>query len=232
VLVAVRLAVLAINLDTTIVNVALPSLSRQLHAATSALQWVADGYALAFAALVLAGGPAGDRLGRRPVLLAGLAGFAAASAGAGLSGGAGALIAWRFVMGAFAAAIYPATLSIIANAFPDRAERARAIGVWGAVTGLGVAAGPVSGGLLLAHFSWESVFWALVPVAVAAAVLAAVLVPESKAPAARNRAKPGPPAPTRSRPRIATSPCSGTLSQHPARRLLATPMSVFPRNGL
>jgi EmrB/QacA subfamily drug resistance transporter len=184
VLITVCLAVLAINLDTTIVNVALPSLSRQLHASTSAMQWVVDGYALAFAALVLAGGSVGDRLGRRPVLLAGLAGFTAASVGAGLSGSAGELIAWRFVMGAFAAAIYPTTLSIITNAYPDRAERARAIGVWGAVTGLGVAAGPVTGGLLLAHFGWESVFWALVPVAVLAAVLVAVLVPESKAAAA------------------------------------------------
>jgi EmrB/QacA subfamily drug resistance transporter len=183
--------VLAINLDTTIVNVALPSLSRQLHAGTATMQWVVDGYALAFAALVLAGGSAGDRLGRRPVLLAGLAGFAAASVGAGLAGSAGALIAWRFVMGAFAAAIYPTTLSIITNTFPGRAERARAIGVWGAVTGLGVAAGPVTGGLLLAHFAWQSVFWALVPVAAVAAGLTAWLVPESKAPAAGRLDPPG-----------------------------------------
>jgi EmrB/QacA subfamily drug resistance transporter len=183
VLITVCLAVLAINLDTTIVNVALPSLSRQLHAGTATMQWVVDGYALAFAALVLAGGSIGDRLGRRPMLLIGLAGFAAASVGAGLSGSAGELVAWRFVMGAFAAAIYPTTLSIIANAFPDRGERAKAIGVWGAVTGLGVAAGPVTGGLLLAHFAWESVFWALVPVAAIAAGLTAWLVPESKAPA-------------------------------------------------
>jgi len=191
VLITVCLAVLAINLDTTIVNVALPSLSRQLHAGTATMQWVVDGYALAFAALVLAGGSIGDRLGRRPMLLAGLAGFAAASVGAGLAGSAGALIAWRFVMGAFAAAIYPTTLSIITNAFPDRAERAKAIGVWGAVTGLGVAAGPVTGGLLLAHFAWQSVFWALVPVAAVAAGLTAWLVPESKAPAAGRFDLPG-----------------------------------------
>jgi EmrB/QacA subfamily drug resistance transporter len=191
VLITVCLAVLAINLDTTIVNVALPSLSRQLHAGTATMQWVVDGYALAFAALVLAGGSIGDRLGRRPMLLAGLAGFAAASVGAGLSSTAGELIVWRFVMGAFAAAIYPTTLSIITNAFPDRAERAKAIGVWGAVTGLGVAAGPVTGGLLLAHFAWESVFWALVPVAAIAAGLAAWLVPESKAPAAGRIDLPG-----------------------------------------
>jgi EmrB/QacA subfamily drug resistance transporter len=191
VLVTVCLAVLAINLDTTIVNVALPSLSRQLHASTSTMQWVVDGYALAFAALVLAGGSIGDRLGRRPMLLAGLAGFAAASVGAALSSSVGELIAWRFVMGAFAAAIYPTTLSIIANAYPDRAERAKAIGVWGAVTGLGVAAGPVTGGLLLAHFTWASVFWALVPVAAIAAGLTVWLVPESKAPAASRFDLPG-----------------------------------------
>jgi EmrB/QacA subfamily drug resistance transporter len=182
VLATVCVAVFAINLDTTIVNVALPSLSRQLGGGTRTLQWIVDGYNLAFAALVLAGGSVGDRLGRRPVLVAALVGFAAASAAGGAAHAAGALIALRFVMGAFAALIYPTTLSIIANAFPDRTQRAKAIGVWGAVTGLGVAVGPVSGGLLLAHFWFGSVFWALVPVAVLAAALAAAVVPESRQP--------------------------------------------------
>jgi EmrB/QacA subfamily drug resistance transporter len=182
VLATVCLAVFAINLDTTIVNVGLPDLSRQLGATTRDLQWVVDGYNLAFAALVLAAGTVGDRFGRRPTLLLGLVGFGAASLLAAFCGNPGALIGVRFVMGAFAALIYPTTLSIIANPYPDRGERVKAIGVWGAVVGLGVAVGPVTGGLLLAHFWWGSIFLALVPVAVVATVLTFFLVPESRQP--------------------------------------------------
>jgi MFS family permease len=191
VLATVCLAVFAINLDTTIVNVALPDLSRQLGAGTRSLQWVVDGYNLAFAALVLTGGSIGDRFGRRPVLLIGLLGFAAAGAIAAFSGGLGMLVGMRFVMGGFAALIYPTTLSVITNVYPVRSERAKAIGVWGAVTGLGVAVGPVTGGLLLAHFWWGSVFLALVPVALVAAVLAVALVPESRQPDASRLDLPG-----------------------------------------
>jgi len=191
VLATVCLAVFAINLDTTIVNVALPSLSRQLGAGTSTLQWVVDGYSLAFAAFVLTGGSLGDRFGRRPVLIAGLLGFAAASALGGVVHHAAALVVLRFVMGAFAALIYPTTLSIITNAYPDRAGRARAIGVWGAVTGLGVAVGPVTGGLLLAHFWYGSVFWALVPAALIAAIATMLTVPESRQPGAARLDLPG-----------------------------------------
>jgi MFS family permease len=184
VLATICAAVLAINLDTTIVNVALPSMSRELSAGTRQLQWIVDGYNLAFAGLVLAAGSLSDRFGRRPALIVGLVGFALASAAGALVTSAGALVALRFVMGTFAALIFPTTLSIITNAFPDRGERAKAIGVWGAVTGLGVAVGPVTGGLLLAHFAWPSVFVALVPVALLAAALAAWVVPESRDPAA------------------------------------------------
>jgi EmrB/QacA subfamily drug resistance transporter len=191
VLATVCLAAFAINLDTTIVNVALPDLGRQLAASTRDLQWIVDGYNLAFAALVLTAGSLGDRFGRRPALLVGLVGFAAASGAGALVGSAGALVAVRFVMGAFAALIFPTTLSIITNAFPDRGERAKAIGVWGAFTGLGVAVGPVTGGLLLAHFAWPSVFVALVPVALLAAALAAALVPESRDPGAARLDLPG-----------------------------------------
>jgi len=191
VLATVCLAVFAINLDVTIVNVALPSMSRQLGAGTSTLQWIVDGYSLAFASLVLTGGAVGDRIGRRPVLIAGLLGFAAASALGGVFHSAAALVALRFVMGAFAALIYPTTLSIITNAYPDRAERAKAIGVWGAVTGIGVAVGPLTGGLLLAHYWYGSVFLALVPAALVAAILAVLIVPESRAPGAAPLDLPG-----------------------------------------
>ena len=184
VLVAVYAAVLAINLDTTIVNVALPSISRELEAGTRSLQWVVDGYNLAFAALVLAAGSLSDRYGRRPALLVGLVGFAAASTVGGLVTTDAALIAARVAMGVFAALIFPTTLSIIANTFSDRRQRAAALGGWGAIVGVGVAAGPVTGGLLLVHFSWGSVFLALVPLALVAAVLAWRLVPESRDPAA------------------------------------------------
>jgi EmrB/QacA subfamily drug resistance transporter len=175
-------AVLAINLDTTIVNVALPSIARELDASTRDLQWVVDGYNLAFASLVLAAGSLSDKYGRRPALILGLVGFAAASAAGALVTSAEALIATRFLMGAFAALIFPTTLSIISNTFRDRRERAAALGVWGAVVGVGVAAGPVTGGVLLQHFYWGSVFWALVPLALLTALAAYILVPESRDP--------------------------------------------------
>jgi EmrB/QacA subfamily drug resistance transporter len=182
ILLTVCAAVLAINLDTTIVNVALPSISSELDADTRQLQWIVDGYNLAFASLVLAAGSLSDRYGRRPALIIGLLGFAAASVAGALSTSGEALVVSRFAMGAFAAVIFPTTLSIISNTFRDRKERAAALGVWGAVVGLGVAAGPVTGGLLLEHFFWGSVFWALVPLALAAAVAAYLIVPESRDP--------------------------------------------------
>lgn len=181
-LAAVCLAVLAINLDTTIVNVALPHLSRDLDAGTSALQWIVDGYNLAFAALVLAAGSLSDRFGRRPALVVGLLGFAVASAVGASLHSAAQLVAARAVMGMFAALVFPTTLSVISNTFRDRRERAAALGVWGAVVGLGVAAGPVTGGLLLEHFYWGSVFLALIPLALVAIAMTLVLVPESRDP--------------------------------------------------
>lgn len=181
-LVTVCLAALTINLDTTIVNVALPELSRALSADTRELLWIVDGYNLSFAALVLAMGSLSDKFGRRPSLVLGLAGFAVASGIAALVDSASALIALRFVMGVCAALIFPTTLSIITNTFTDRRERAAAIGAWGASTGVGVALGPVTGGFLLEHFSWHAVFWALVPVAVLAIAMTLRFVPESRDP--------------------------------------------------
>ncbi|WP_148616072.1 MFS transporter [Nocardioides rubriscoriae] len=182
ILATVCLAALTINLDTTIVNVALPSLARELDAGTRDLLWVVDGYNLAFAALVLAMGSLSDRFGRRPSLVVGLAAFAASSGVAALVGSVEALIALRFLMGVSAALIFPTTLSIIASAFPERRERAAALGIWGAAVGMGVALGPITGGFLLEHFSWHSVFWALVPVGLVAIAMTLAFVPESRDP--------------------------------------------------
>jgi EmrB/QacA subfamily drug resistance transporter len=177
------LAAFTINLDTTIVNIALPSLVLQLAASTRELQWVVDAYTLTFAALVLAAGSLSDRYGRKGALLTGLAVFGGASAVGGLVDSAGALIAVRAVMGVGAAVIFPATLAIISNLYTERRERARAIGLWGAMTGLGVALGPITGGWLLEHYWWGSVFVAMVPVAAVTFLGTALFVPTSRDPA-------------------------------------------------
>src|SRR5438067_10492083 len=140
------LAALIINIDVTIVNVTLPSLVRELGATTTNLQWVVDAYTLVFAALILAAGSLSDRVGRKGVLLLGLGVFAAGSLAGSLVDTPGALIAARVVMGVGAAGIFPATLSPIANVFTERKERAMAIGLWGATSGVGVALGPLAGG--------------------------------------------------------------------------------------
>jgi EmrB/QacA subfamily drug resistance transporter len=182
ILLALCLAALIINIDVTIVNVALPSLVRELGATTTQLQWVVDAYTLVFAALILAAGSVSDRVGRKGVLLVGLGVFGAGSLLGSLCHTPGQLIAARAVMGVGAAAIFPSTLSLLANVFTDRAERAKAIGLWGATTGVGVAAGPIVGGWLLGRFWWGSVFLFMVPVAAAVAALIAVAVPTSRDP--------------------------------------------------
>jgi EmrB/QacA subfamily drug resistance transporter len=184
VLLALCSAALIINIDVTIVNVALPSLVRQLGATTTNLQWVVDAYTLVFAALILAAGSLSDRVGRKGVLLAGLVVFALGSLAGALSHSASELIAARAVMGIGAAGIFPSTLSLIANVFTGRAERARAIGLWGATTGVGVATGPIVGGWLLEHYWWGSVFLFMVPVAVLVGLAIAAFVPTSKDPSA------------------------------------------------
>jgi EmrB/QacA subfamily drug resistance transporter len=191
ILTALLLAAFMINLDTTIVNVALPTLVRELHASTVQLEWIVDAYNLLFAALVLAAGNLGDRVGRKGVLLAGLVVFGASSFAGGLGNSPGELIAARAVMGIGAALIFPATLSLLTNVFTERGERARAIGLWGATTGVGIAVGPIIGGWLLERFTWSSVFFALVPFAAVAAVMVAVGVPTSRDPEAPPADRPG-----------------------------------------
>jgi EmrB/QacA subfamily drug resistance transporter len=179
-LLALCLAAFIINLDTTIVNVALPSLTRELHATTSQLQWVVDAYNLVFAALLLVSGNLSDRWGRKGMLMSGLAVFGLASAAGGFTMSAGALIAARGAMGLGAAMIFPATLSLISNTFTDRAERAKAIGLWGATAGIAIASGPIVGGWLLEHFSWSSIFFFMTPIAAATAALVAIAAKTSR----------------------------------------------------
>lgn len=174
-------SLLVTSLDNTILNVALPTLSRSLRASSSQLQWIVDAYTVAYAGLVLVSGSLGDRFGRRRNLLAGLAVFGAGSALSAFAGSADALIGLRVLMGAGGALIMPATLAILNEEFVDPRERAKAIGLWSATTGVGIAAGPLVGGVLLAHFWWGAVFLVNVPIAVAAAVAAALVVPPSAA---------------------------------------------------
>ena len=174
------LSAFVVNVDTTIVNVTLPTLVTELGASTRDLQWVVDAYLLVFAALVLAGGALSDRLGRRRVLLAGLVLFGLGNALAGLSETTGQLVAARAFTGLGAAAVFPTTLSLITTLFVERRERAAAIGIWGASTGLAVALGPITGGALLQSYWWGATFWVKVPVVVAAVVLVVVVVPESR----------------------------------------------------
>src|SRR6476659_5485220 len=182
ILVALLLAAFLVNLDTTLVNVALPAMVRELHATTTQLQWVVDSYNLVFAALLLTFGSLSDRFGRKGMLLTGLAVVGTASLAGGFTTSPAQLIVARSVMGLGAAMTFPATLSLISNVFTARRERARAIGLWGAVAGVAIAMGPIVGGWLLEHFSWASIFIAMAPVAAAAAALVALVVPTSKDP--------------------------------------------------
>jgi len=181
-LLALCLAAFIISLDVTIVNVALPALVRQTGATTTDLQWVVDAYNLVFAALVLVAGSLSDRLGRKGMLLTGLGVFGTASLAGSLCTTSHQLIGARAVMGLGAAMMFPATLSLLTNVFTGRRERAAAIGVWGATTGVGIATGPIIGGWLLEQFWWGSIFVFMVPVAAAVAALAAWAVPTSRDP--------------------------------------------------
>lgn len=184
ILVALLAASFVINLDTTLVNVALPTLTRQLGATTAQLQWVVDAYNLVFAALLLTSGSLSDRFGRKGMLMAGLFVFGVASFVGGYATSAGELIAARAVMGLGAAMTFPSTLSLLTGVFTSRKDRALAIGLWGATGGLAIALGPIVGGFLLEHYSWSSIFYALGPVSLAVIAMVARLVPRSERPAA------------------------------------------------
>jgi len=185
VLVVLCTSLLIVSLDNTILNVALPSIARSFHASSSELQWIVDAYAVVFAGLLLVVGSVGDHVGRKRVLLAGLAVFAAGSALSAFSVSPDRLIAARAFMGIGGAAIMPSTLSILTNVFTAEQDRARAIGIWSGTTGIGIAVGPIVGGWLLSHFWWGSVFLVNVPIAAAGALAALFVVPDSKDPAAR-----------------------------------------------
>ncbi len=175
-------SLLIVTLDNTVLNVVLPTLVRDLHATDSQLQWIVDAYVMVFAGLLLVAGSVADRIGRKRTFLAGLAAFAAGSTWAAFSGSVGMLIAARASMGVGAALIMPSTLAIITDMFRDGGDRQRAIGLWAGTSGVGIALGPIIGGLLLAHFWWGSVFLINVPIAALGFGCVVWLVPDSRNP--------------------------------------------------
>ena len=180
-----------VYLDSTILNVALPTLQRDLHASISGLQWVADAYLLAVSSLLLLSGSAADRLGRKRVFLVGLAGFGLGSLLCSLAPDTGWLIGLRMLQGIGGSMMTPVSLSIVRNTFHDPRERAHAIGIWSGIFGVATAAGPIVGGVLVTAVGWRSIFWLNVPIC--AAMLAATIryVPESRAPRPRRVDVPG-----------------------------------------
>ncbi|MDR0358728.1 MAG: MFS transporter [bacterium] len=176
-LVAVCLGYFMVILDTTVVNVALPALGRDLHAGVSGLQWVVDGYLLMLAALILSGGVLADRAGARRIFQIGLGLFVVASAVCGLAQDVVVLVAARLIQGAGASLLVPASLSLLRAAFLDTGTRARAVGIWGSIAGIGAGAGPILGGLLVSAVSWRLVFFVNLPIGLGVMALTARHVP-------------------------------------------------------
>ncbi len=182
ILATLSVSLLIIIIDDTIINVAVPTLQRELGASATALQWIVDAYILSFAGLLLTMGALGDRFGRKRFLQIGLIVFTASSVLGAFSSNTAQLILARTLMGVGGALIMPSTLSILIDVFP-RGERVKAIGIWTGIASLGIPLGPIVGGWLLEQFWWGSVFLLNLPIAVAAFTAGAVLVPESRHPA-------------------------------------------------
>lgn len=179
------MSLLIVSLDVTVLNVALPSMQSDLHASTSGLQWTIDAYTLVLASLLMLAGSTADRIGRKKVFMAGLVVFSAGSLLCSLAPSLDLLIAARMVQAVGGSMLNPVAMSIITNTFTDPRERARAIGVWGAVVGISMAAGPLLGGLLVESVGWRSIFWLNLPVGLVALLATLRFVPESRAPKAR-----------------------------------------------
>ncbi|MEU1459274.1 MFS transporter [Streptomyces sp. NPDC005727] len=179
------MSLLIVSLDNTALNVALPSMQRELHATTSGLQWSIDAYTLVLASLLMLAGSTADRIGRKRVFMTGLVLFSIGSLLCSLAPNLELLVVFRMVQAVGGSMLNPVAMSIITNTFTDSRERARAIGVWGAVVGISMAAGPLVGGLLVESVGWRSIFWVNLPVGLAALLLTLRLVPESRAPRAR-----------------------------------------------
>jgi EmrB/QacA subfamily drug resistance transporter len=185
------MSLLIVGLDATIVNVALPSIGRDLHTALSGLQWTVDAYTLVLASFLMLSGSTADRLGRRRTFVIGLLTFVVGSLLCSLAPNLTTLVVFRMVQALGGSMLNPVAMSIITNTFTDPRERAQAIGVWGAVVGVSLALGPVIGGVLVNSIGWRSIFWINIPIGLAAVVLALRYVPESKAPQARRVDGPG-----------------------------------------
>lgn len=176
------MSLLIVSLDNTVLNVALPALGKDFDAPVSGLQWAIDAYTVVVASLLMLAGSTADRLGRKRVFLTGLAVFTAASVLCSLAPSLEWLIVFRALQAVGGSMLNPVAMSIITNTFTEPRERARAIGVWGGVVGISMAAGPLVGGLLVDSVGWRSIFWINLPVGLAALLLTARYVPESKAP--------------------------------------------------
>ncbi|MER6258342.1 MFS transporter [Streptomyces sp900105245] len=179
------MSLLIVSLDNTALNVALPSMQRDLHATTSGLQWTIDAYTLVLASLLMLAGSTADRIGRKRVFMTGLVLFSVGSLLCSLAPDLELLVVFRMIQAVGGSMLNPVAMSIITNTFTDSRERARAIGVWGAVVGISMAAGPLVGGLLVQSVSWRAIFWVNLPVGLAALLLTLRFVPESRAPKAR-----------------------------------------------